>query len=201
MRQLRTYSQRVVAEDVIGRNILEARASQAIMLHGYKIDLTMVEGTTWTSVGERIELAIFLQANPLAPLSPTNHGTEALDTLVKHRGNIGVHLPRWSLRGEAGAAEATRPFLDCFSTTGWIPCEFLVPGLWMVGSSSAVGNVSASTALFHILFDWITMSPMQIAALYTTWGFDPVDATEKEASGEIDFSKAVGDGVKPPFIG
>lgn len=197
MKQLRTWSQRLLNEDVIARVLLEARANQVPHIFGYRIDVALAPSSTWNNGGERLEIVAMLQANPLAPTVPLNMATEAMDAILKHRGNIGVLLSSWE---PAGAADPAR-FVHGQLTTGWMPCDFPVPGLWMVGSVSSFNHNTPATVLYHVLFDWVGMSPLQVAALYTTYGIDAVDATEREVSGEIDFSKTPGDGARPGIIG
>lgn len=198
MKQLRTWSQRLLNEDVIGRVLLEARANQVPHIFGYRIDVALAPAANWNDTGERMEVVVMLQANPLAPIAPMNMATESMDTLIKHRGNIGVLLSSWEPRGGTTVADF---LVDGQLTTGWMPCDFPVPGLWMVGSTSSFGHTTPATVLFHVLFDWVSMSPLQVAALYTTYGIDAVDATEREVSGEIDFSQQPGDGSRPGIIG
>lgn len=201
MKQMRVFSQRILSDDVIGRVLLETRANQSIMLHGYRMELMTPLGTAFETTGDRIDIAAVLQAAPQAPLAVQSLGTESLDAILKSRGTIGFVNAYYAARGFGGSGSFIDPGIK---TTGWTPCDFEVPALFLVGWAGTVGSiVAASTVVVHLLFDWVTHSPLEIAALYTTYGMDAVDATERESSatGEIDFTKATGDGTKPGFVG
>lgn len=198
MKQMRVYTQRITATDVVGRVLLESRANQVVQLLGYSMTLNMALGSDFKDDADRTDNEMWLQAAPRAPVAPPNIGTESLDALNKHRGNIGYLSGYFALRGPTNAGVS---FIHGSVATGWIPCDFEVPGLWMVASSSTFNTSAIGTAVYHLLFDWVNRTPLQVAALYTTYGMDAVDATEREISGEINFALQPGDGAIPPIIG
>lgn len=199
MKQLRTWTQRVIANEVTARYILEARASQVILLHGFRITLHQGLQTDFAAAGDAIDLHGLIQARPRALVTEQGADTTALDAFLRDRATLGWVHARTAIRAsvtEAVALVAGNP------APGWTPCDFEVPGLWMVAWSVSINNVTISTFQVELLFDWVTRTPMQVAALYTSYGFDPVDATEKPAvSDRIDFTQGMGTGPLPALIG
>lgn len=199
MKQIRVFTQRITAGDVIGRSILEARASQVLLLHGFRMELHMPLQSDFASDGDSIDLHALLMAYPRAPLVGQGGDTEALDAFVKRVGTLGWVHQRMAIRAPATEGVIISTGVP---NPGWTPCEFEVPGLWMAGWNLANNNSGIGTVSITINFDWVSRTPIQVAALYTTWGFDAVDMTEREdPTGEIDFTKAVGDGVLPNSVG
>lgn len=205
MKQLRTYAFRVDDADVLGRSVLEARAGEVPFIHGYTIDMSFVTLSLFGENGDQMSGTVMLQANPQAPTTPFNMNTDPWLALANYRGNIGV-LSKFVEIEKIGVptSEAILQDHNYNWTTGYMPCDFEVPGLWVTGQHSTVGSVaSRMVATIHVHFEWVTRTPIQVAALYTTYGIDPQDATEREATaaGEIRFGQTLaGEHDKPAII-
>lgn len=194
---MRTFSQRTQSGDVSGRNILEARANQVIRLEGYRIDHVLTPPSDYTAGADTMVPISFLQVRPQASLTILSPGTERLDAFAKHPGNVGSLMTSWRIQGSTASFTQDK-YKD---STGWMPCGFEVVGLWGVTYAGQNAATPVFTTVYTILFDWVSRSPLQVAALYTSYGFDPVDATEREVVGEIDFSMQMGDGEKNNLVG
>jgi len=194
-KQMRVWAHTTLNGDVAGRVLLEARAGQVPFIYGYKLDVVPVTGTDFASGDDVNEGALYLQGNPKATQTPAIMGGSQFDALVKHRGNLGVLAFRWRVSGA--------PVLDLggSQSSGWMPCEFEVPGLWLVVQNFNVNATPLLIGMVHVLFDWVNRTSEQIAALYTQWGIDAVDATERQVTGEIDFARTPGDGDMGAIIG
>lgn len=203
MKQLKAYAFRVDDADVLGRVLLEARAGQVPFLSGYVIDLSFVTLDGFTGDNDSMSGTVMLQANPQAPTTPFNMNTDPWLALATYSGNIGVLSKYVELKRFAGGGEQDHESRNFNWSTGYIPCDFEVPGLWVTGQHSTVGAVgSRMVATIHLHFDWVNRTPIQIAALYTTYGIDPQDATEREATaaGEIRFGQTVTGEHDKPFL-
>jgi len=205
MRQVRTYALRVDAQDVKARSLLEARAGQVPFLHGYNIDMSFVTMDGLDTANDIISASVFLQANPQAPTTPFAINTDPWLALVNHQGNIAVMGRQVeNLSIIAGGGEAQFKMVDFNFSTGYTPLEFEVPGLWVVAQGGDVGATASRAVITVTLhFDWVNRSAMEVAALYTTYGIDPVDFAEREATaaGQIRFGQTVaGENPKPTLI-
>jgi len=202
MKQRRTFAFRVDDADVLGRTILEARAGQVPFIHGYVIDMSFVTTTAFSTDADSLSGTVMLQGNPQAPTTPFNMNTDPYLALANFQGNIGV-LSKYVelIRLPSSTTLLTHDFNY---SSGYMPCDFAVPGVWVTGQHSTVGSVASRVvATISLLFDWVDRSPMQVAALYTSWGIDAVDAQEREATaaGEIRFGQSlVGEHSKPTLI-
>lgn len=201
MRQRRTYAYRVDEGDVMARSLLEARAFQVPFIHGYTIDMTFVSAGAFNTNGDQMSGTIEIQANPQSPTTAFNMNTDPWLALANFRGNIGL-LSRY-VELEGGTTQEAL-HMNFNWSTGYIPCGFEVPGLWTVGQHSTVGSLgSRMVAVIGLDFDWLTRSSLEIAALYTTYGIDAVDAQEREATaaGEIRFGQTLaGEHDQPDLI-
>ncbi len=194
MKQLRPYAFRVDEGDVLARTLLEARAGQVPFIHGYTVDMSFVTLGGYFDNQDELSGAVMLQANPQSPTTPFNMNTDPWLALVNHQGNIGGIAKQVSILRNSGGGEAFITAHNYNWSTGYMPCGFEVPGLWVVGQHSAIGSPDTrlvATVTLH--FDWVNRTSIEIAALYTTYGIDSVDATEREATsaGEIRFGQTV----------
>ena len=192
MKQLKTWSQFGFRADVVGRVLLEARANQVPFLHGYRLGLANAKDAGFGDPGDNTEGHLFLLGAPRAPLSFTGLGTAGIDSFMNTRGIVGYYRRAMASYGIQANGPTNIPnsgYQD------WTPCGFPVPGLWMVLANEQSVGVAAMDAVVTVLFDWISSSPLETAALYTSYGIDAVDATEREISGEIDFNRAPGGGA------
>lgn len=205
VKQIRTYALRVAAQDVKGRVLLEARAGQVPFIHGYTIDMAITDIAGAGSDDDTFSPSVMLQANPQAPTTPFAINTNPWLALVNHQGNIaafGKHVE--FIVHNVGGSENQRGFIDLSWSTGYVPVDLEVPGLWVVtqlGDVGATGGSLVATITLH--FDWVPRSSLQIAALYTTYGIDSVDMEQREATaaGEIRFGQTVaGEQDKPTVI-
>ena len=200
MRQIRVWTQSpdtTSGSEVMGRVLLEARASQAVMVHGYKLDLLYHPDSAFDDDNDRAGCRVTLQTHPHAPTTPSPIASDASHALAKHQGNIGLVEANFQILGGVSTGHTT----DMRATSGWIPdIDMLVPGLWMVIEQFLTNTGGSVVGQLTLLFDWVTQSPIQMAALYTTFGFD-TDRVDREAVGEIDFSRGLGDGNLPSIVG
>lgn len=204
MKQLKVFSFRVDDGDVMGRVLLEARAGQVPFIFGYVMDLSFVTMAAFDTSQDSLSGVVMLQANPQASTTPFNMNTDPHLALANFAGNIGVLAKYVELSKQTGGGEALRNTYAFNFTTGYVPCGFEVPGLWVTGAHNTVGAVASRiVATIHLHFDWLTRTSQQIAALYTTYGIDSVDAQEREATaaGEIRFGQSLaGEHTRPTLI-
>lgn len=197
MKQLKVWSQFFFSSDTVGRVLLEARAGQVVHIFGCKLDLHSPDSSDYQDKGDAVQVHSFLQAAPRAPLGSGGiaFNTTTLDAYMRSRSILAYLGAAEALTGPTNIAVVN---LKANYTTGWLPLDFEVPGLWMVGSQVNTATARAYTGIYTVLFDWVTRSPLQIAALYTSYGIDAVDATEREATGNINFNESPGSG---PLVG
>lgn len=198
MRQMLVRTQRIPTGDTLGRYVLEARAQQAIKLLGYRMDLTFKGATDFNDSEDELTLSASLLAAPRGTTGVPIIGDALLDGLNRTRSLQGFLTGTWNM---VGIANASGGVVDPMVTTGWTPCDFLVPGLWITCSNSPINTTSVGMLTLTILMDWETIGATALAALYTTYGIDSVDSTERQAVGEVDFNRAIGEGAIPPIIG
>jgi len=199
MRQTRTFAMPAAEADVTGRVFLEARAGEAPFIHGYKMDMHVLVSATFGADGDAINNLFLLQGAPKAPVVPVIVGDTVFDGMVKHRGNIGALAYVSTILLNTAVGHINH---EANVSSGWVPCGFEVPGLWgVLMSGIEVTDTPVTKGIVTVSFEWVSKSAQQMAALYTMWGIDAVDATEREATGEIDFSRGVGDALPPNIIG
>lgn len=191
MKQIKVWTQFGFRQDVVGRVLLEARAGQVIHLFGYRLGLANARDAAFASIGDNSEAQLSLHAAPRAPLNPPGLGTASRDSFYKSRSVLGLYTRAIAVDGASNVG--TRTGLNA-EEQDWTPCDFMIPGLWMVLVNNQSINVTGMDAQVTALFDWVGMSPQGIAALYTSYGIDSVDATEREAVGNIDFNVGPGGG-------
>ena len=198
MRQMMVRTQRINTGDQLGRYVVEARAQQAVRLHGYKMDLIYRTSADYQDQGDDLQLTSSLLAAPRTTNAVPGIGDTTLDALNRTRALVGYLHARWEIGGNGATGQIHEaPFV----TTGWMPCDFLVPGLWITCGNIPVANTAVGMLTLHILMDWETVGAISLAALYTTYGIDSVDSTERQAVGEVDFNRAIGEGALPPLVG
>lgn len=189
MIKTRPWSHRAAANTVSARGLLEARAGQAVHVKGYNIDTAPNYGAAFSDEADRYSMLALLQGAPMAPEVPPDMDVGEFDSLVRYAGNFGALMTSEEFVGPSNVAltlGASR-----FST-GWIPCDFVAPGVWIVMCNISDASAPVMISLFTLAFDWVSMSPIQMAALYTTWGIDAVDATERHATLDINFNQSPG---------
>lgn len=199
MKQLMVRTQLIPAGETIARYVLEARALQAPHILGYKMDLVARSTAGFNDKGDLLVLTASLLAAPRTTTAVPTPGDLLLDGLNKTRGLIGYLSYAKEIVGPTGASvvlDATQ------ESSGWVPCDFMVPGLWIALSNSPVSNSATGMVTLTLLFDWVSLSAIALAALYTTYGIDSVDAAERQAGPfEVDFNRAMGEGALPPLVG
>ena len=197
MRQMKVWSQFLFNSDTVGRVLLEARAGQVPHIYGYRLELHAEDTADYEDSSDAVQVQLWLQAAPRAPLvsGGVAFSTTTLDAYMNNRSIIGY---LGAAQGISGIANASGGHLPAGPMTPWMPCDFDVPGLWLVGSQVNTGNTRVFTSVIHVLFEWVDRSPTQVAALYTSYGIDAVDSQEKEAVGNINFNLTTGGG---PLVG
>ena len=198
MRQMMVRTQRIPTGDMIGRYVVEARAQQAIRLFGYRMDLTTRPSADFDSLDDEVQLSTSLLAAPRGTSAVPQIGEPTLDAVNRTRALLGYLHGRVAILGPTNAGVTT---LMPFWTTGWTPCDFLVPGIWITCGNIPVNSTPTGMLTLSLLLDWETVGAIALAALYTTYGIDSVDATERQAAGEVDFNRAIGEGALPPIVG
>lgn len=198
MRQMLVRTQRMPTGDTIGRVVLEARAGQVPHIYGYRMDLVSRTNTGFADGGDQLTLVAALLAVPRWTSAVPIIGDSTLDGLSRMRGLIGLLAARKHLIGVTANGPT---FDDWFVTTGWMPCDFPVPGVWVGLQNSPVDSTPTGMLVLHLLFDWVNSSPLATAALYTGFGIDAVDAVERQATGEVDFNRMISEGSLPPLVG
>lgn len=189
MEQTRVWSHRAVTNTVTARVLLEARAGEVPLLKGYKMDLFVKAGSAFSNFDEDLFTFAVLQANPLAPQVPIDMVDAVLDGFLKHRGTFGfVGLALES----SGPTNVSSWVMKPQETTGWIPMDEEVPGVWLVMSVISDGATPIPVVAITLKFDWVKRSALEVASLYTQFGIDPVDATERSATLDIDFNRTPG---------
>lgn len=191
MKQIKVWTQFGFSQDVVGRVLLEARAGQAIHLFGYRLGLANARDVDFGEPGDNTEGHLSIHAAPRAPLSPLGLGVASRDSFMRSRSVLGYYLRAKAIGGPMAAGVHEQLNAE---EQDWTPCDFLIPGLWMVLWNNQSTSVTGMDGTVTALFDWVSMSPLQIAALYTTYGMDAVDSTEREVVGNIDFNRGPGGG-------
>lgn len=189
MIRTRTWSHRAAANTVSARGLLEARASQVVRVLGYKIDIMPIYGAAFSDDADRFAMSALLQAAPMAPTVPPDPNVGEFDTLVRYPGNFGALLVGEEIFGPTNVSVLLG---SANHSSGWIPCDFECPGVWVVMCNVSDGSAPVMIALFTLAYDWVARSSEQVAALYTTWGIDSVDATERHATLDINFNQSPG---------
>ena len=120
MRQIRVWTQSPetnTGSEVMGRVLLEARASQAVMVHGYKLDLLFHPDSGFDDDNDRAGCRVTLQTHPHAPTTPSPVASDSSHAMAKHQGNIGLVEANFQILGGASTGHLT----DMRATSGWIP--------------------------------------------------------------------------------
>lgn len=191
MKQIKVWHQIGFTDDVVGRVLLEARAGQVPHIYGYHLAHINIGGSGFRDLGDMMEAHLTLLAAPRAPAVPIGLGTGDLDTYLNTRGVVGYLGTVFELIGPTNVSQSPIKMTD---QGPWVPCDFEVPGLWLAMWDEGGSGVPPMEATITVLFDWVNRSPLQVAALYTSYGIDAVDATEREVTGQVDFNRVPGIG-------
>lgn len=200
MKQIRTWSHVCPTDQVTARFILENRAGQVVRLFGYKIDSVFPAAGDFTDKGDQTGGVQFLQCNPLAPAATMPVNSEITTGLVRHKGNVGALYHQRSIEGPTNVSVAS---ILHHHTSGWVPLGeegILYPGLWYVASVESVVSSGVGVGMVTLLFDWVTQTPVQVAALHTMYGIDSVDFADRIQGTDIDFTRMMGDAVSRGIV-
>lgn len=197
MRQMMVRALLIPTGVVIGRTLLEARAGQVPHVHGYMLDLVIPPFSDFTSAADALETYGLLLAAPRVETAVAGFNDPLFHAVRKSKSTLALIAETYFNVGTTGGTHAFR------TSTGWLPAGFDVPGLWVAGGNRPNATTVTSMVTYHVLFDWVSKSAEQVAALYTSYGIDSVDAEERQATPlqDVNFNRGVSEGALPPLVG